>query len=711
MTLTQEQFKELRNKGLSVEQIHDFELRNTQVAKPKSFLRQLGEDIVRPIAEVGVTAYNEAAQIGQTAKALATGQDQVKNEMVSRNVPFLGEVKPAFTGQETTGEATKKIAGYGAEIGSWVVGGGGATQLGKQTLKGAVKQGIKTGVKTGAVSGVLSGAGREAQNLGDARDIATGGVVGAVGGAVLGGAIGAAAPAVAKGVKKLTEPIETKVSSILKQAIDKGIKPGLKQSAKKVDEYYTKAAEAFRIIKKYAPEITDEEGEAVVRAPETRREMLEGLNKAKSTIYNEYHQAAIDAGTEGVKYNPANALGKLDEVANSKKYNPEIRGYAEKLKTEVEELAGESPEVVEARIQDLNSSLTGFYEGRVSKAKAQIDASTAALMRSELDDMIEKSTGVEYQALKNEYGALKTVEKDLTRQVLVEARRNPQGLIDLPNIFTGADLLVGAMTGNPAQFAKGMAGQGIKWYMKYLNNPNRYIKKAFDVLDKEAAVEPGSSVISRAVSKVKNKKGSAKIEPVIAGGALAAGAATIPALKKERTLDGIIETTDSKKNEVTRELDVPVQKRVEYTVSDDQKKKVLATIFAEALGESPEGRQAIFNVINNRLENHKKYLAEGKDIFSVISAKNQFSAFDVNNKLYSKARDYLRGKKVNLSDKERQVLEEISQLYDKAASGQLEDLTGGADFYYNPDTASSYDWQKNPSSTKKIGKHLFVKKS
>jgi hypothetical protein len=42
--------------------------------------------------------------------------------------------------------------------------------------------------------------------------------------------------------------------------------------------------------------------------------------------------------------------------------------------------------------------------------------------------------------------------------------------VDFSDIFTGGDLMAGAISGNPALFFKGLVGKGIKEYTKFLNN-------------------------------------------------------------------------------------------------------------------------------------------------------------------------------------------------------------------------------------------------
>src|SRR3990167_3870549 len=90
-----------------------------QPAKQPGFLASVAKSIIKPFAEVGTSVLNVGESVVDLARGdVAGASEALKKE---RNVPLLGETKPAFTGEETTGEATKKMLGYGAEIGSWFV--------------------------------------------------------------------------------------------------------------------------------------------------------------------------------------------------------------------------------------------------------------------------------------------------------------------------------------------------------------------------------------------------------------------------------------------------------------------------------------------------------------------------------------------------------------------------------------------------------------
>jgi len=134
----------------------------------------------------------------------------------------------------------------------------------------------------------------------------------------------------------------------------------------------------------------------------------------------------------------------------------------------------------------------------------------------------------------------------------------------------------------------------------------------------------------------------------------------------------------------------------------DEINKVIATIFGESAGEKTEGTKAVINVIFNRILNDDKY----KTMFDVVSKPKQFSAFNIKNKLYSKARDYLRGDKNKLNLLEKKKLNEIEKIIKE---GLKEDITNGATHYLNIRDAEDLSWKDKLEFKKKIGKHSFYR--
>ena len=227
-------------------------------------------------------------------------------------------------------------------------------------------------------------------------------------------------------------------------------------------------------------------------------DLSRAVENVRKITFKQYHDLAVKAGEKGAVFNTDTVTSKLLSVSEDLKFNPQVRAYAKRLIPQVEKLRGQPPEIIEARIKDLNNSLEGFYNGRVAKAKAEVDASVANLLRSELDGMIEKSAGKTYQQLKNQYGNLKTLEKDLNHRLIVEARKSPKGLIDLTDIFSGGQIIRGLFSLDPAFIASGLAQKGIMSWIKKVNSPDYMIKNLFNKID---MIYGGKTIPTRAINK------------------------------------------------------------------------------------------------------------------------------------------------------------------------------------------------------------------
>lgn len=305
--------------------------------------------------------------------------------------------------------------------------------------------------------------------------------------------------AIVNATKPLTrEAIDRKIASSVSYGMNKGIGPSVagKHNAPQIDNYYNKATNAVKTIVDNSNNLllTDSYGNQVKGLPRTLKQFSEAIDQTKKQVYQKYHDMAVKAGIKGVEFDMIPVMKRLDEVSampdeilskndKRKAYPSELREYATKLKNELSELHKESPEIVEKRIQDLNNSLAGYYDGRVTKAKAQLDASVAQLMREQLDNSIMSHVGPGYQDLKNTYGSLKAIEKEVAHRAVVDARKRTKGLYDLTDVFTGGEIIGGILTMNPAMVAKGAAGNAISKYYKYLVSPNRNIKNMFSEVD------------------------------------------------------------------------------------------------------------------------------------------------------------------------------------------------------------------------------------
>lgn len=180
-----------------------------QQSKPSGgsggFLGGLVKSIASPIVKIGVSGYNAVTNSPQDTQ---------------RNVPFFGQTKgiqsPIKEGGFISPEGKlqnpinftglRQAAGIGAELGSYLGGGGEAAGGVKSLAKTSLKSLIKSGAKVGAIAGGVTGLGTELQKD---KTTVTGVAKSTALGALTGAAIGGITAAAGKGIQSLSKESRT----------------------------------------------------------------------------------------------------------------------------------------------------------------------------------------------------------------------------------------------------------------------------------------------------------------------------------------------------------------------------------------------------------------------------------------------------------------------------------------------------------------------
>ena len=464
MAITREQFIKLRKRGASVEDIQRFA--DSRKTKKRGMIQNFGIGVAKTglkdmrsfLKLVLPQAAEKALDIDKVPEEWMTPRGGAQK--AGATIAGIAEYFIPATGALKAGRAlrgTKRVS----ELGKF---GQRASQLGAQSLvEGVGGLGVGT-VQEGELN-------KQAWREGATSLVAPGAL--ALGGKVfrlLGGG---------------------KVANRFKNAIGKSLKPTMKFGTK-VEKYYDDAVRAFKTIdedKLLGTKALFKEADGITpRNPETVSETFEALSAAKKRVFKSYDDIAKESGEMGA------TLGtKLTDLQKNLRAVIKDKGWSKKAKTymrtqinDLNDLKNVSPVKIQDRIKELNKRIN-WSRGGIGKIKNNIDASIVVKLRGALDELIESTTGkagAGYQALRNQYGALKTIEHDLTRETLKQARKNTKGFFDVTDVFTGADIASGILTGNPATLAKGAAGRGFKEWLKFLNDPDRHIKEAFKIIEK-----------------------------------------------------------------------------------------------------------------------------------------------------------------------------------------------------------------------------------
>jgi len=512
----------LISKGHIIQGINDQE--------QKSFGGQLVKDIASPFIKGGDILRTGAPVLGAVFSGLPAAiglgdKEKARERIVSATEKAQAKQKQQIStvfGEYNPVTSLKEATGTALEGASTLIGGGAVKSLATTGLRGLLGAAIKRGAQTGLVSGTGFGVGR-----GMADDETTGqiaqqgllsGVAGGLGGGVLGGAIvggSLASKAIARKVSQKLQPIEEQTIQKITDYVGKAIKPSTAgKTPNQMKKIQRKQVEAFQILKNNVNDIKiqNEFGGFESRTPSTVRELVGAVQDVKTKLFSRYDKLARQAGERGADFNPIKTTGELEKLVGDKSYSPSLRKYASDVLEEIVELKGESPVVIQSRIKELNESLAGYFAGRVEKGRARIDASVARLLNEELDDVIFNFTSGNWSGLRSQFSALKTLEKDATRAAQRIMNRQAKGLGDLTDIFTGGDLVSGILTANPAAATRGLLGKSIQMYYKYLNNPDRYIRKIFEELG-ETQPNIRKSIIETDPSKLLTSPSSIPLKP------------------------------------------------------------------------------------------------------------------------------------------------------------------------------------------------------
>ncbi len=241
------------------------------------------------------------------------------------------------------------------------------------------------------------------------------------------------------------------------------------------------------------------DGETITgRTPKSVDELNQAISQTKANIFKQYDDLATKAGKQGITVDGAKIGGELQPVIDSKALkiaNPSAVQYAEKMQERLTQGGAIDAKTAQDVIQHFNETLKAFYKNPSyeTASNASIDALVANQFRKALDEGISGATGKEYQQLKNQYGALSSMEKDVAHRSVVWGRQNATGLAgNIANIASGAELVRGLITMNPIDIGSSLVIKGLGKLNQYLSNPDVGVSRIFSQIEKSAPSSTGS---------------------------------------------------------------------------------------------------------------------------------------------------------------------------------------------------------------------------
>lgn len=300
---------------------------------------------------------------------------------------------------------------------------------------------------------------------------------------------------------------ESALRELIKKKYEKGVRPtvvgkGSEPLMQKASARQQSAVESI-LSNKDKLKLTDEYGEPVAGTPQTLRQFSQAIDQTKGNIFAKYDAMAKAAGKGGAVVDMTPIASELRKMATGKAVNTAAPGTAKYIADLADRFDGVTMTPIEAQeaITIYNKKLEAYFKNPSPDTAntAGVDSVVADRLRGRLDAAIESLEGPGYQQLKRQYGALKSIEKEVAHRTIVDARKNNKGLADLiGDVASAGEIAIALTTASPTAALRGGAIQAAKVWWKHRNDPNVIVremfKKADRLVQKREAAKKGKAI-------------------------------------------------------------------------------------------------------------------------------------------------------------------------------------------------------------------------
>lgn len=291
--------------------------------------------------------------------------------------------------------------------------------------------------------------------------------------------------------------------------INKSIKPTVKWKANQADynKFIDDTLDVVDLMdkNKWILQYTDDAWNAVTwKMPTNMRETSETLWNLKKVLYDQYNEIAKQAGDAGARVDMNKAFQQLDDLSKDISQNianPQTKNiidtYKDALLQYTDDAGTIAIEDAQKLTQDFNKQLTAFFKNPnmndVSKNSivAQLNKWTKDAINDSIDDVLDNSikngssASSQYTQLKSFYGKIKTIEDEISKRALVEARKNAKGLSStILDSLSWWEFTSAVLSLDPVKVGKAWAMNLISRYYNYVNNPNTQLNNLFKLVER-----------------------------------------------------------------------------------------------------------------------------------------------------------------------------------------------------------------------------------
>lgn len=291
--------------------------------------------------------------------------------------------------------------------------------------------------------------------------------------------------------------------------INKSIKPTVKWKMNQADynKFIDDTLDVVDLMdkNKWILQYTDDAWTAVTwKMPTNMRETSEALWNLKKVLYDQYNDIAKKAGDAGARVDMNKAFQQLDDLSKDISQNianPQTKNiidtYKDALLQYTDDAGTIAIEDAQKLTQDFNKQLTAFFKNPnmndVSKNSivAQLNKRTKDAINDSIDDVLDEwikngsSASSQYTQLKSFYGKIKTIEDEISKRALVEARKNAKWLSStILDSLSWWEFTSAVLSLDPVKAGKAWVMNLISRYYNYVNNPNTQLNNLFKLVER-----------------------------------------------------------------------------------------------------------------------------------------------------------------------------------------------------------------------------------
>lgn len=251
--------------------------------------------------------------------------------------------------------------------------------------------------------------------------------------------------------------------------------------------------------------------------PTNLQEYADAIDKTKQSVWKKV-QAKMGqrAGDQITLDTIASKLKVMAADPNISRLDPRggkrIQALAEALVSQGKRITIQDAEKLK---QFVNAQLEGAYgQMNISKVEQEARKLITREIGEQLDSILS-SVPNEFQELKRSYGALREIEEDVIRRIVVFERQNPAGLFDGLGSMAGiANIVRGMLTASPGAAVQGATELTMGMAIKRMNNADNLVRKAFENISKQVSPKPffyspGDAIMDGSLARFNKAKGGA----------------------------------------------------------------------------------------------------------------------------------------------------------------------------------------------------------